>query len=197
MNLRIKRYALSVGNWAALVAMGVLGACTHLEQAIASQPREQAIPPDGAKVELALTGYNYTNRHIEQFRVNATGGGNLYVSSPTSGGGGTACCVSYIIGAKKWRVRVRWQTDACTFNNETFSNGEQDYEVFRYFKEVEVDVSPAIPARPNFFEVHFYPDGHVEAAVTEQGSRPRLLLPKEREDKTPYRRCPNDERPKV
>ncbi|QBQ38021.1 DUF3304 domain-containing protein [Pseudoduganella plicata] len=31
-------------------------------------------------VMLSITGYNYTNRHIESFSVNGQGGGNIYVS---------------------------------------------------------------------------------------------------------------------
>ncbi len=67
-----------------------------------------------------------------------------------------------------------------------------------YFKEVEVQVhvDPKTVERPQYLEVHFYPDGHVEAAVTEHESPPRLILNKDREDNSPYPRCPNGKQPK-
>jgi hypothetical protein len=44
-------------------------------------------------VGLAIEGYNYTNRFIDSFTVtdedgNGAWGGNVFLSSPTSGGGG-------------------------------------------------------------------------------------------------------------
>jgi hypothetical protein len=35
---------------------------------------------------------------------------------------------------------------------------------------------PPIPAKPEYFEVHFYQDGHIEVAVTETDSPPRIVL---------------------
>jgi hypothetical protein len=181
----------------ALILVPVLAACSEdgNGKGTGGAKKAEAIPSSGTSVELALTGYNYTNREIGNFSVNSTGGGNVHVSSPTSGGGGSACCVAYTVGAKKWRVLVRWQTDACSYNNEIYSNGERGFEVYHYFKETELDVHPAVADRPQNLEVHFYQDGHLEAAITEEESVPRLKLPKEREDKSPYRKCPNDERP--
>lgn len=180
----------------ALLFMPGLGACS--EKGEVGAPGAGARSPNGSgrTVELTLTGYNYTNREIASFSVNSTGGGNLYVSSPSSGGGGSTCCVTYVKGAKTWKVLVRWQVDACAYDNEIYSNGERGFEVYRYFKETEVEVDPSVPAQPEYLEVHFYPDGHVEAAITEVDSAPRLKLPKERENNSPYRTCPNDERPK-
>jgi hypothetical protein len=43
---------------------------------------------------LVIIGYNYTSRYIDQFSVDGAGGGNLYVSGPSSGGGGIVCCAS-------------------------------------------------------------------------------------------------------
>lgn len=176
-----------------LILFQVLGACSKNVSAISGAANEP-IPAEGTKVQLSITGYNYTNRPIDQFSVNSNGGGNLHVSSLTSGGGGSVCCISYIVGLKKWRVRVRWQAGACTYNNEIFSNGERGFELFDYFKETEVEVDPSVPARPNNLEVHFYPDGHLEVAVTEDDSPPRLRLPKEREDRSHYGKCPTGQR---
>ena len=65
-----------------------------------------------------------------------------------------------------------------------------------FFKTIEVPVNPQVPANPGYFEVHFYPDGHVEAAITEHSSSPRLILSKDREDRSDYPRCPDDQKPK-
>lgn len=169
-----------------------LSACNARE---GSSNGGEVVKPSGTWVSLTLTGYNYTNRYINQFSVNGSGGGNLFVSSPRGGGGGSVCCVDYITGIDDWKVIVRWQSDACTFNNSKDEDGQRSYQIHSIFKEVEVQVSPKIPSNPRYLEVHFYPDGHVEAALTENSSSPRLRLESERADKTPYRQCPNDERP--
>ena len=153
------------------------------------------ILPRGTRVSLTLTGYNYTERYIDQFSVNGNGGGNLFVSGPTSGGGGSACCVNYIAGVKKWKFPVRWQTGGCTYNTSKYEDGRERSELYHSYKELEVQIDPKVSDRPAYLEVHFYPDGHVEAAVTENSSPPRLQLNKDREVKSPYKQCPNDKRP--
>lgn len=173
-----------------------IAACT--EQSTPDQGAEvkrQPILPLGTKVELTLTGYNYTDRYINQFSVNGNGGGNLFVSSPTSGGGGSACCVRYRAGVEEWKLRVRWQAGACKFNTNKYDDGREWSDVHSFYKEVDIYVDPKVSDRPAYLEVHFYPDGHVEAAVTEHSSPPRLKLNKDREIKTPYEQCPNDKRP--
>lgn len=54
--------------------------------------------PVGKRIELALTGYNYTDRYIDQFEVDGQGGGNIAVSGPNTAGNGSSCCVSYRSG---------------------------------------------------------------------------------------------------
>ena len=153
------------------------------------------IPPLGTRVSLTITGYNYTDRYIDQFTVNGNGGGNLFVSGPTSGGGGSECCKDYITGVDNWILPVRWQVGGCTYNTSKQKDGSERYDLYHYFKEVEVKVDPKIAARPAYLEVHFYPDEHVELAVTEHSSPPRLKLSKDREVKSSYKQCPNDKRP--
>lgn len=148
----------------------------------------------GTRINLTLTGYNYTNRYIDQFDVDGQGGGNIRVSGPNSAGNGSACCVSYRSGAPARKVKIRWQRDACTYN-ERINEGERSYEIHPFFKEVEVQVDPQIPDYPRYFEVHIYPDGHAEAAITEHESGARLVLNKDREDRTRYPRCPDGKKP--
>lgn len=145
-------------------------------------------------IELGITAYNYTNRSISQFSVNGAGGGNVHVSGPNGGGGGTVCCAAFAKGTTNVKVTVRWQTGSCTYNHRT-SGGESFADRHSFFKEEEIPVDPNIPANPNYLEVHFYPDGHVEAAITETASRPRLILSKDREDRSRSKSCPGGKKP--
>jgi hypothetical protein len=155
----------------------------------------QVKAPMGTRIELTLVGYNYTNRYIDQFDVDGQGGGNIDVSGPGTAGNGSTCCVSYRSGAKARKVKIRWQTDACTYNERT-SGGEKFSDTHSYFKEMEVQVDPTIPDFPRYFEVHIYPDGHAEAAITEHESAARLTLSKDREDNSVFQPCANGEDPK-
>jgi len=144
---------------------------------------------------LAITGYNYTNRHIASFSVDGTGGGNLYVSTPTSGGGGTVCCAIYTPGNFERTVVVRWQSGGCYYHTISGTSGKVFDNLHSYYKEQQVVVDSAIPADPKVLEVHFYPDGSIKAAITAGESPPRLTLDNAREDKSRYPRCPNDRKP--
>jgi hypothetical protein len=163
-------------------------ACTAQENSIRDTGIHSAAHR-GEQVSLALVGYNYTNRSISSFSVDGLGGGDIGVSGESSGGGGSACCVSYVIGAKSYVVKVRWQTGACIRKIESSINN-QTYEKTEYiFKEESVEIEKEIPAKPSYFEVHFYPDGHIVAALTEHESTPRLILKKERADRSGYQTC--------
>jgi hypothetical protein len=156
-------------------------------------PVVSKIVPSNEPVGLTLSGYNYTNRYIDQFYVNGIGGGNLHVSTATSGGT-NVCCFSYTPGTPAPKtVTVKWQHGACKYKETKESTYAYTHP---FFKTVEVPVAPNVPAKPDYFEVHFYPDGHVEAAITEQQSGGRLHLDVAREDRSDYPRCPNDEKPK-
>lgn len=72
----------------------------------------------GAKpIGLAIEGYNYTNRYIASFTVtdengNGAWGGNVFLSSPTSGGGGGTCCVMLDPNmSKPVQLFVAWTLD--------------------------------------------------------------------------------------
>lgn len=149
----------------------------------------------GKDLPLTISGYNYTDRYIDLFSVNDNSGGNLFISGPNGGGGGSVCCISYISGVKDWSVTIRWQADACFFNQERDVRGIEHQRIHSFFKEIKVKVDPNIPNRPKYFEVHFYPDGHVEAALTESSSAPRLILSKDRENKKNYPQCPGNKNP--
>ena len=141
---------------------------------------------------LAIHGYNYTNRYIGSFEVDSVGGGNVYVSGPHSGGGGTTCCAAYVKGAGPWKAEVSWQTGACRYGERVQESGKTVFALHKYYKTVEVEVDPRIPSNPKHLEVHCYPDGNVQIALTEEESPPRLVMSRDREDKTSYPQCPGN-----
>jgi hypothetical protein len=123
---------------------------------------------------LGIKGYNYTDRAIADFSANEQSGGNLFLSSETSGGGGVSCCVTMTRRTETplW-IDVRYRRDAL--------------ESYRPRKEIEpagnyittrIQVTGPIPPDPSYLEIHFYPDQHIEAAISGAGgpSPPRLKL---------------------
>jgi hypothetical protein len=150
---------------------------------------------NGRTVQLEIFGYNYTNRPIDQFTVNGQGGANIVLSSAGSGGSGGTCCVSYTPGQKDFSVEVRWTTHSCQYTQDT-GTGEGTYDATYYFyKTVSVPVDISNAESPQNIEVHFYPDGSVQAGISQLMSLPRLKLSKDRQDRTPPPRCPNDKKP--
>jgi hypothetical protein len=145
---------------------------------------------------LGLVGYNYTDRHISNYTVNGAGGFDVMLSSPTSGGSGITCCVRL---AKKSlippRVKVRWQYDGCIYLIKDDQDGKADRVRHYYYKEAEVDVQRADGGTPEYLETHFYSDGTVQVAATDDLSRPRLKLDENRLDKSLFPKCKNDEKP--
>lgn len=131
-----------------------------------------------------------------RFSVDGHGGGNIYVSSPTSGGGGTACCIAFYPGVKIISVKVRWQSHACYFSQQYAISGKMHDKLHLFYQEQEVPVEVQATSDAKYMEVHFYPDGSIKAAITSSISPPRLLLKEERKDQTRYPRCPNDRKPK-
>lgn len=136
-----------------------------------------------------------TSRYIDTFSANGQGGGNLFVSSPTSGGAGTVCCVTYVQGRPAVAVTVRRESGGCMFRVAGGLADGSTHLAHDFFREIKVEVEPRIPSRPQNFEVHFYPDGHAEAAITGEYSSRRLVFSKSREDRSDFPRCPNEKEP--
>jgi hypothetical protein len=157
---------------------------------------DSSLMQPGKRLNLTLRGFNYTSRYIDSFNVNGQAGFNLYVSSPTSAGGSRICCVSYLLGASAPDITVRWQSGGCMYRPEVELASGATYLMHSFFREIKVKVDSRIPARPEFLEVHFYPDGRVEAAIMDRASSPRLKLNEEREDNSDFPRCPRDKEPK-
>jgi hypothetical protein len=119
----------------------------------------KALKSSKSHYSLGIVGYNYTEVGVADYRVNGTGAFNLGVSTETSGGGSTVCCVGWASGTKlPMPVRVEWTRDGKRWCRTTaLMNGP-------------------IPLEPTTLEVHFYPDRHVEVAITDNYSPPRLKL---------------------
>lgn len=180
-----------------------LGSCLALLLALgpliswaSGSPLPKIQLPSGTRFNLAIVGYNYTSRYIDDFSVDGQGGGNLYVSGPTSGGGASVCCVSYLQGAAVGEVTVRWQSGGCMFRVPGGLADGRTHLAHSSYRELKVRVDPRIPDHPENFEVHFYPDGHVEAAISASESSPRLVFSKNRADRSDFPRCPGDKEPK-
>ena len=131
----------------AMMAMAVSG-CDARE---APKPPPSEFVP-AKPVELTLSGYNYTNRYIDQFSVNGIGGGNLHVSTVTSGGT-NVCCFSYTPGTPAPKtVTVKWVASGCTYI-ETKRSDYISTRAHHFFKTLEVPVDPNVPANPGYFDL--------------------------------------------
>src|SRR5882724_10871043 len=174
---------LKLAAWAMLMLAWLCGC--HAAQPDA--PKQN----DSKHHALTIYGYNYTNRYIDQFYVDGQGGGNLDVSTPDSGGGKLACCIGWTDGTSlPQTVKVRWVASAC-MQKATNSVGETSEYVVHTFKEEQVELRGPVPSDPSYFEVHFYPDGHIEVALTATRSDPRVKLDKSRAapEKVQYPKC--------
>jgi hypothetical protein len=146
-----------------LVFVALTSGCDPQRTATAAPVPASAMVADvDVKVQahnLTIYGYNYTDTEIGSFEVNGQGGGNVSVSTPTAPGGAGVCCVAiYAPFLQAKTVKVKWSRDGDTWC------------------EQEVALKPPLPAKPEYLEVHFYRDGHIEVAVTETDSPPRLQL---------------------
>lgn len=154
-------------------------------------------PSDSAgKQTLSLVGYNYTNRIIENYTVDYASGGDIKMSSPTSGGGGAFCCFDYYPGLiEKMLVKVRWQVDGCTYMlKNPLTRASADVRHL-YYREKLVKVEKKTFGVPEFIETHIFPDGSVRVFLTAELSSPLLRLDAERADMSSFPRCKDDKKP--
>lgn len=121
-------------------------------------------------VMLGIEGYNYTDRYIDRFSVGGAGGGNISLSTATSGGGGTVCCIGYDPDrALPITLRVEWM-----FGYELDEHGEISIPD-EHHKAMAVLNGP-VPEDPRFLEVHFMPDGSVRLMMTAERSAPLVYV---------------------
>lgn len=150
---------------------------------------------------LLIQGYNYTDDYIDSFTVDGQGGGNLYVSSPHSGGGGSVCCASFNQGMPlPIRLKIRWVGAYCMWKEPNpYPFGQRYYDrrmsLWNEAEALAVDLSQG---KPRALEVHIFPDGHIEAAITPGYSPPRMVLPRTEKYRRPgplkiYPDCTDDQ----
>lgn len=178
-----------------------LTGCTHA--GVSNHSDQRAVPSlamdaYGMSDALMIQGYNYTNDYIDSFTVNGQGGGNLFVSGPSSGGGKSVCCISYTPGMPlPIRLKVRWVGAYC-MEYETSPYGRTNSYRRSLWRESEAQAIDLSEGRPRALEVHIFPDGRIEAAITRGHSRPRLILPEDDQGGRPgvkniYSDCTNDQ----
>ena len=136
-----------------------LSGCSQLAAQGLSRSEQGYAAPLGSPVSLAINAFNYTDTYIDSFEVNHQGGGNIYVSSPTSGGGGTVCCVTWRPGTRLPKpIKVRWSRDN------------------KRWCEMTVMLNGPVPANPTAIGVHFMPDGDIQVELSQGYPKLKLKL---------------------
>lgn len=145
---------------------------------------------------LGLVAYNYTDHHISNYSVNEIGGGNVFLSSPTSGGSGVTCCVSYQNNkSKPMTMKVRWQYGGCRYIIKNEWTNEIAEMTHFFYREKDVVVTLSSLRDPSYVETHFYNHGVVQVNITSSISSPRVSRNPERADKTNFPRCKDGKKP--
>lgn len=121
-------------------------------------------------VMLGIVGYNYTDRYIDRFSVGGAGGGNVYKSTLTAGGGGTSCCIGYNPDRPlPITMDVEWM-----FGYQRGPDGR--ITVPDEYHEATAVLDGPVPADPGYLEVHFMPDGTVQLRITTFTSPPLIRI---------------------
>lgn len=147
---------------------------------------------------LGLVAYNYTNSHISNYSVNSVGGGNVFLSSATSGGSGVACCLQFQKnGLDAIDVTIRWQNGGCRYILRNDWTKETAELVHYFYKEREVKVARMKDGEPRYLETHFFADGSIQARITNSISDPQAVVRGASQgQKANFPRCKNDEKPR-
>lgn len=152
-------------------------------------------PADVAPLDLAIVGYNYTDREIDHFTVDGVGGGNVGLSGVSGGGGGIACCARFQPGPAPSRHVVKWNSASCRYNEILPAKPNNEvFELHYFHKEVPVSVNAPASGKPGYFEVHFMRDGSIKTQITAELSAPMVSLPDGRKS-TPSPQCPGNVAP--
>lgn len=146
-----------------VACLALLPACTTRNASAYSQ--EQDYSPETflrEPISLGINGFNYTDVAIDSFSVNSVWGGNIVVSTPTSGGGGTTCCYTlHTLSSKPIPINIKWMR---------YINERQ-----HWCRKTVIHTGP-IPTNPTDLNVHFMPSGEIEIDITNGPSNPKLHL---------------------
>lgn len=171
---------MEAGNKVAVVRLLMLLVVFILvSNTVQARRAETAVAENEAKTHymFGILGYNYTDENIVAFSVDGQGGGDVRVSTPTTGGSGIVCCILFSKNPK-WpiQVLVRWQSGGCRVFPKNSRYGRNRY----FYKEVMVDVERGMSAHPSDMAVHFYKDGSVRVRLVDELEPPLIKLPKNR-----------------
>jgi hypothetical protein len=103
---------------------------------------------------VCLQGFNYTDRIIDEYRVNGLWGGNVSAKEADEhyGGGGKLACVGSVGGKT---ATIMWKYGMPTLAD--YHNGVKPET-----HEVTLPMPVAQSNHARYFQVHFFPDNHVE-----------------------------------
>ena len=191
----------TLGRWFQMATASVMSALL-LGCAQAEAPQVSAASAKlGEPQSLLIQGYNYTDDYIDSFTVNGQGGGNVRPSGPYAGGGGGVCCVSYSPGTPlPIKLKIRWVGGYCMERVKSpYPYGKPYHDHRRnLWLEAEAIADDVSNGKPRTLEVHFYTDGHVEAAISDGNSPARLKLQVDDKGERPgvqhnYPNCTDDQ----
>ncbi|WP_162600681.1 DUF3304 domain-containing protein [Paraburkholderia sp. C35] len=118
-------------------------------------------------------GYDYTDRALLGFSVNGMSGGNVLLSTSTAGGGKYACCVRLDPTIQTpFDIDVGYIREALVEYPSERIIKPADQDIVR----AHVRVTGPVAEKPAYPEVHFFPDGHIEASLSgKDGPSPTRL----------------------
>jgi len=119
---------------------------------------------------VSIDQYNYTDRYIGDITVNGVWAGD--VGAYRGGGDRIQGLLAPKDLNKRVVLKVKWIV-ADTYDVATNKYTRQPSEP----REAEVELPRPYPPNPHLLVLHFYPDGHVEAELTEKGSNRRIPQP--------------------
>lgn len=168
---RIRAHKTTLNLWLLLlVCLTSIAACQAQDAGAVSTPAQP-----GQVVNLPLIAYNYTDNYIDSYEVNGASGGNVFLSNLTTGGSKSGCCVRWLVGQSlPVKVHIRWQSSECVYTEHV--DGEDFDHAKSFYSEKDVELIEPPSGTPQFFETHFYPDGHIAVAITDDYTPPRLKL---------------------
>lgn len=163
----------------AVVQAAVLGLCGQqgCVQALQTATTQLETNRIGEPVGLLIQGFNYTDDDIDNFTVNGQGGGNVHLSGPDTAGGGGVCCISYRPGsAHPIKLKIRWVGGYC-MQYEISKYGRVDAYPKGLWREADALAVDLSNGKPRALDVHFYPNGRVEAAISDGNAPVRMNRP--------------------
>ena len=107
---------------------------------------------------VCLQGFNHTTQWIHEYRVDGQWGANI---SPKEAGepyGGSGFSCGATVGGKT--VKVKWM-----FSNKTREDMQKGVPLETH--EVTLPMPEAESNHSRYFQVHFFPDNHVELKLTD------------------------------